>query len=78
MRLEMEMHGADVLTFEKMTFSELAEKYETEKFSAPRFENGIKSGRRSVGPSKSAIKPLKDFFGKHSSAHNQSDGDRKV
>ncbi len=48
MRRELDLHGQETLTSDKMTFSELAALYGEAKMSAAVFENGIKiSGRKS-------------------------------
>jgi len=47
MRRELDVHGQEILTSDKMTFAELATAYEA-KMSPAVFENGIKiSGRKS-------------------------------
>ena len=48
MRRELELHGQEIFTSEKMTFAELAKSYET-KMSPAVYQNGIKiSGRKST------------------------------
>lgn len=65
MRRELEQHGAETLESDKMTFSDLAERYERAKFIPARYSNGVKvAGKRSRAPSQSAIKPLKEHFGR--------------
>lgn len=65
MRRELEQHGAETLESDKMTFSDLAERYERAKFIPARYSNGVKvAGKRSLAPSQSAIKPLKEHFGR--------------
>lgn len=48
MRRELDLHGQETLTSDKMTFTELARLYKDAKMSPAIFENGIKiSGRKS-------------------------------
>lgn len=64
MSKELENHGEETLQSDKMTFREIAAKYEKAKLVAATYQNGIKiSGKRSLLPSKSALKPLTEFFG---------------
>lgn len=64
MRRELDLHGQEVLTSNKLTFNELAQKYEATNLVEAEYSNGIKiSGRRSLLPVQSALKPLRDFFG---------------
>jgi integrase len=63
MRKELEDHGAETLQSDKMTFIELAEKYQKLKLVPAVYSNGVKvSGKRSVAASKSALKPLIEYF----------------
>ncbi len=65
MRQELKTHGSEILQSDKMTFSDVAERYERVKFIEPQYSNGVKvAGKRSLGPSRSSIKPLKEYFGK--------------
>ncbi|MDQ3798173.1 MAG: hypothetical protein M3384_01875 [Acidobacteriota bacterium] len=64
MRHEHENHGAEVLQFDKMTFSELAEKYKHTKLVEAVYGNGVKvAGRRSILPVRTAVNVLTDYFG---------------
>jgi ribosomal protein S6 len=64
MRREVEKHGAEILESDKMTFLELAGKYEVARLTEAKYANGIKiSGRRSIAPLKSPLKSLKEYFG---------------
>jgi integrase len=61
MRRELDIHGQEMLTSDKMTFSELAKSYEA-KMSPAVFENGIKiSGRKSSIDW--LVNSLVDYFG---------------
>jgi integrase len=61
MRRELEVHGQETLTSDKMTFAELAKAYEA-KMSPAVFENGIKiSGRKSSIDW--MVNSLVDYFG---------------
>ena len=65
MRNDLETHGEEIFHSEKMTFNELAEKFEESELVAARYQNGVKiKGRRSIGPVQSALKPLRSYFGK--------------
>jgi integrase len=65
MRQELETHGEEIFTSDKMTFDELAGKYEEVELVEATYQNGVKiKGRRSVAGIKSAVKPLRAFFGK--------------
>ena len=65
MRRELTEHGAETLNTDKMTFKELAENYEKVKLVPAVYQNGVKvSGKRSIAPVKSALKPLLDYFGR--------------
>jgi integrase len=62
---ELENHGEEILNADKMTFKELAAKYEQTKLIPAVFQNGIKVlGKRSILPQKSALKPLIEYFGR--------------
>lgn len=65
MRRELETGGQTALETDKMSFSEVAEKYAKIKLVPPVFQNGIKiTGSRSFDRQISLIKPLKLFFGR--------------
>jgi integrase len=65
MRRELLDHGEAALNSDKITFSELVLRYQTIKLTEAQYANGIKiSGRRSLGPVQSALKPLLEHFGK--------------
>ena len=62
---ELNEHGEETLNADKMTFKELAAKYEKAKLVPAIFQNGIKvSGKRSIEPQKSSLKPLIEYFGR--------------
>ena len=64
MRRELAVHGEDILLADKLTFGELVDKYEATELVEAMFESGLKvRGRRSISPIKSAIKPLRRYFG---------------
>jgi integrase len=64
MRKELETHSEKTLLSDKMTFLELAEKYEQIKLVPATYQNGVKiSGKRSIAPVKSALNPLLAYFG---------------
>lgn len=65
MRQELSEHGAETLNAEKLTFQELAVEYEKVKLVPAVYQNGVKvSGKRSIASSKSALKPLVEYFGR--------------
>jgi integrase len=65
MRRELLQHGAETLQSDKMIFREVADKYEQTKLVAASYSNGVKvSGKRSLLPLKSALKPLIEYFGR--------------
>lgn len=64
MRQELEMHGQETLTSDKMTFSELVEKYRAVKVVPASYQNGIKiSGKRSLVYFGYILPTLTDYFG---------------
>lgn len=64
MRRELELHGQETLTSDKLTFRELGEQYEQIKLIPAAYENGVKiSGKRSLAPVKSALNALLQYFG---------------
>jgi integrase len=63
MRRELEVHGEETLTSDKMTFKNLAEKYEDVKLIPATYQDGVKvSGKRSIAPVKSALNALLPYF----------------
>jgi integrase len=65
MRRELEQHGSETLQSDKMTFAELAAHYEETKLTPAIYRDGVKvSGKRSIAPVKSALKPLLEYFGR--------------
>ncbi len=63
MRQELQAHGEETLQADKLTFRELAGRYEKIKLVPAIYQNGIKiSGKRSVASTKSALIPLQAFF----------------
>ena len=66
MRQSLESHGEEIFLAEKMTFSELADRYTEIELVEATFEGGVKvAGRRSVSGVKSAIKALKSELGNY-------------
>ena len=64
MRRELLNKSDEAITAEKMTFADLAAKYEKVELVEAVYQHRIKiKGRRSINSAKSAIKPLLDFFG---------------
>jgi integrase len=62
---ELENHGEETLQSDKLTFAKLAAEYESKKLVEATFANGIKvAGKRSIMPSRSALKPLIAHFGR--------------
>ncbi|MGI8410095.1 MAG: hypothetical protein ACR2M8_09490, partial [Pyrinomonadaceae bacterium] len=60
LRAELETHGEELFNSDKLTFRELAEKYEELELVEATYQAGVKvKGRRSVASVRSAIKPLK-------------------
>lgn len=65
MRRELEQHGEETLHSDKMTFNELADEYEKAELVEAVYQNGSKiTGKRSIAPVLSAIKPLREHFGR--------------
>ena len=65
MREELETKGEKSLQSDKMSFIDLADKYEKNKIVKAKYQNGKKvSGRRSVLPVKTSLNALKQYFGK--------------
>jgi integrase len=63
MRRELELHGQETLNSDKLTFRELAEKYEEVKLVPATYQDGVKvSGKRSIAPVKSALNALLPYF----------------
>jgi integrase len=63
MRRELELHGQETLNSDKLTFRELAEKYEEIKLVPASYQDGVKvSGKRSIAPVKSALNALLPYF----------------
>lgn len=63
MRRELKEHGAETLHSDKMTFGDLAAEYERTKLVKATYSNGVKvSGKRSLAPLKSALKPITEHF----------------
>jgi len=64
MRRELQMHGQESFTSDKMTFGELAEEYRKTKLTPAVYQNGIKvSGKRSVRYIEVILKTLIAHFG---------------
>lgn len=64
MRRDLEQHGQELFTSDKLTFEQLVSEYESIKLVKAKYTNGIKiSGRRSLSPVRSALNPLREHFG---------------
>jgi integrase len=65
MRRELEVHGQETLTADKLLFSELVERYREVKVVPATYQNGIKiSGKRSLAYFGFILPTLIDHFGK--------------
>jgi integrase len=65
MRQELEKHGSETLQSDKMTFAELAKKYETTKLTQAVYVDGVKvAGKRSIKPVQTAVNSLLAYFGR--------------
>ena len=65
MRQELEKHGSETLQSDKMTFADLAKKYETIKLIQAVYVDGVKvAGKRSIKPVQAAVNSLLDYFGR--------------
>lgn len=64
MRRELEVHGQETLTSDKMTFAELVEQYRKVKVVPATYQNGVKiSGKRSLVYFGYILPTLTDYFG---------------
>ena len=64
MRLELESHVSEILESEKLTFLDLAGRYEQERLIEAMYSNGVEvAGRRSLTPLKAPFRNLKEHFG---------------
>jgi integrase len=64
MRRELEQHGEETLLSDKVTFKQLADKYEKAKVFAAESKDGRKiAGMKSYKSQQSHLKVLKDYFG---------------
>ena len=67
MRAELNQNGQTALESDKLSFQQVAEKYEQIKLIPPVFQNGIKvTGARSYQKQIYLMKPLKNYFGRKS------------
>ncbi|MBC7899201.1 MAG: hypothetical protein H7070_04025, partial [Saprospiraceae bacterium] len=65
MRQEVQLHGSETLHSDRVTFVELADKYESVRITPAVFCNGVKvSGKKSLSPVKSILKTLRAHFGR--------------
>ncbi|MDQ3713002.1 MAG: site-specific integrase [Acidobacteriota bacterium] len=65
MRDELNHHGEEVLNSDKLIFNDLADQYEKVELVEAIYQNGAKiMGKRSIAPVRSAIKPLREHFGR--------------
>ncbi len=61
---ELRLHGEQTLDADKLTFSQLAKEYLAKRVVQAVYSNGIKvTGKRSILPTRSAIRSLTDYFG---------------
>ncbi len=64
MRRELNEYGTETIQSDKLTFLEITKRYEETKLIKAKYSNGVKiAGRRSLGPVKSALNSLSDYFG---------------
>src|SRR4051794_29065943 len=64
MRRELEVRGEEGFNAQDMTFNELADRYDKVELIEAVYRNGVKvMGKRSLDPTRSALKPLKAYFG---------------
>lgn len=64
MRRELEMHGQETLTSDKMSFQELVERFREVKVIPASYQNGVKiSGRRSLKYFDYILPTLTEYFG---------------
>jgi hypothetical protein len=65
MRQELDLHGEEIFKAERLTFGELVDRYESAELVEATYQAGVKiGGRRSIGAAISAIKPLREYFGR--------------
>jgi len=65
MRQELNLYGEESFKSDKIDFGELLDIYEKGELTEATFQSGIKvKGRRSIPAVLSAIKPLREYFGK--------------
>lgn len=65
MRRELNVYGEESFKAEKLEFEQLLATYEKGELTEATFQSGIKvKGRRSISAVRSAIKPLREYFGK--------------
>jgi len=65
MRAEMLRHGSDALQSDRFTFADLADKYSAVRLAPAVYINGLRvSGRKECSSLKSAVKALRQHFGK--------------
>jgi integrase len=64
MRRDLDLHGEELFKAEKLIFNELVDRYESAELVEATYQAGVKiRGRRSIQAVKSAIKPLREYFG---------------
>jgi integrase len=65
MRRDLEQHGHEIFEAARLTFNDLADRYEATELVQAMFQNGVKvRGRKSVGSIRSALKPGVQHFGR--------------
>lgn len=64
-RRELNLYGEELFKGEKITFDQLLDTYEKSELIEATFHSGVKiKGRRSILAVRSAIKPLREYFGR--------------
>ena len=64
MRRELSVHGEESFKSEKLTFDRLLDSYERTELTEAIFQSGVKvKGRLSILAARSALKPLREYFG---------------
>ncbi len=65
MRRELETHGQEALTSDKLIFRDFAERFQKTRLVSATYSNGVKiSGRRSLASPKADLRVLLEFFGR--------------
>jgi hypothetical protein len=65
MRRELSLHGEEAFKGERITLDQLLDIYEKNELTEATFQSGVKvRGRRSILAVRSALKPLREYFGR--------------